>query len=215
MHFHLTLTDLAHTHAWMHIHKLKHTHVEPLRQRDFTLGTFLLIWLTASNKGPWKNIWASDKYVPVAAVLWRRRRLWRERERESVLSYLQRYTKTCQTANGFLCDWVCVCVCVNVCPCQPLDITRPSHGRLLGSVAEWIRLFTSSLFGLGQTSCNSLMGVEGGCYTEASSFIWPCAPWARICMRSDLKHYILTARRPGPGHERAWFLEKICFLITF
>ena len=188
-----------------------------MRRRDFTLGTFLLIWLTASNKrtlekhlGKWQN-------TSLWLLFYEGDGDWRERgrERERVCWVISSHTKTCQTANGFLCEWVCVCVCVNVCPCQPLDITGPSHGRLLGSVAEWVRLFTSSLFGLGQTSSNSLMGVEGGCYTEASSVIWPCAPWARICMRSDLKHYILTARRPGPGQKETWCLEKTCFLIIF
>ncbi len=99
-----------------------HTHTLSLHQRDFTLGTFLLIWLTAWNKGPWKNIWASDKYVPLAAAVWRRQILWarergRGRGRESqcvcwVISSATQRPARLLPLSRFLreCVWVCECV---------------------------------------------------------------------------------------------------------
>ena len=125
-----------------------------------------------------------------------------------IIGATQRPARLPLLARFYVCVCVCVCPCVNVSPCQPLDITQPSHGKLLGSVAEWIRLFSSSLFGLGQTSSNSLMGVEGGCNTEGHSFICPYAPWACICMESDFENHILTTRRPGNGQSENIILRK-------
>ena len=126
-----------------------------------------------TNMPPWLPLYEGDRYLGRDRDTERERE--REREREIVCmcvwSFPWCYTKACQVAAAGKGSHVCACVrlWLHVCKMWVLLSHLTSHNPLMAgslrSVAEWIRLFTSSLFGPGQTSSNSLIGVEGGCYT--------------------------------------------------